>query len=324
MNLIAESAAESLHMCIRTVPVLASTLIIVDVLTVFGIINRLSFIVAPIARTARLSQEGTLALIASVGSSMSADSMTAGYYREGKMRGREALLSAQANSIPAYLREACTYFLPVIIPLLGVGPGILYVSAFFMNAAMKIAFVLTAGRWITPDAANGTVAINAQSGIACDGWTSRCRILVDQIRKSAGMVLRVMSLLFATSFAIILLDKSGVLDFISMLVKPVMVILQIPESLFVPICGYIASPTAGAAALGTMYKAGETSLYCTAAAALIGGILSLIVATIRYTIPRNIALFGPRVGITNVAVGFGLAFFSRVLLIIGIAGVFLR
>ncbi len=325
MNLFVDSAVEALHMCVRTVPILTATLIAVDVLRVLGVMSRLSFIVAPIARAARLSKEGTLALIASVGSTISADSMTAGYYREGRMRGRDALLSAQANTIPAYLRESFTYFLPIIIPLLGVGPGILYVSAFLMNAAMKIAFVLTAGRWITPNCANGgTVAMDVRTTVASEDRQSRRGILAGQLRKSAGMILRITSLLFAASFVIIVLDKSGLLSFISVLVKPTMAMLQIPESLFVPICGYIASPTAGAAALGTMYKAGEHSLYCTAAAALIGGILSLTVATVRYSIPRNIAMFGPKIGGVNVAVGFGLAFFSRALLIIVMAGIFLR
>jgi len=324
MNIFVQSAVEALYMCVRTVPVLAATLIVVDVLTVFGVINRLSFIVAPLAKTARLSPEGTLAFIASVGSTMSADSMTAGYYREGRMRGREALLSAQANSISEYLRESFTYFLPVVIPLLGVGPGILYVSAFLMNAAMKIAFVLTMGRWITPDSEYGTALVNERYTIPSGAPQARRPILESQMRKSAGMVFRITALLFVASFAIIILDKSGLLGFISVLVKPIMAKLQIPESLFVPICGYIASPTAGAAALGTMYKAGEISLYCTTAAALIGGILSLTVATVRYTIPRNIALFGPKVGGVNVVVGFGLAFFSRALLIIVMAGIFLR
>jgi hypothetical protein len=46
-----------------------------------------------------------------------------------------------------------------------------------------------------------------------------------------------------------------------------------------------------------------------------GGFLSLVISTLRYTIPRNIALFGPRVGCINVTIGFGIAFFPVLFLL---------
>lgn len=323
MNIIIASLLEALHMCIRTVPVLAASILAVDVLTAFGIINRFSFIIAPIARMARLSRESTLALVTSIGSTMSADSMTASLYRKGNIRGREALLSSQANSIAAYLRETFTYFVPVVIPLLGIGPGIIYVSAFILNVLFKLVFVLGAGRWLAPKSLINEPMADEKTSLRQHILPSQ-KCLTGILRQSMRTMLHITAVLFVASLLITLLDKTGNLRFVSIFVNPVMTMLQIPEDLFVPVFGYIASPSAGAAAIGTMYKAGSVSLYCTAAAALVGGMLSIIISTIRYTIPRNIALFGPKIGGVNAAVGFGMAVLSRVVMLVAIAVFFLQ
>jgi len=316
MQTVIGAALQAWHMCLRTIPVLAATLVVVDVLTALGILKRLAFIVAPIARAARLSESATLALVTAVGSTLSADSMTARLFQKGKIRGREALLSAQANTIPAYLRECFTYFIPVVVPLLGVWPGVLYVSSFLLNAFLKVVFVLLTGRWIAgncDDRGASGFAKDDSDKLECDnGMADIWRLL----KKSSTMIVRVSLLLFVSAFVMILLDKLGYLDSVAVVVKPLMSFLSIPDDLFIPICGYIASPMAGAAALGTFYKANEISLYCTAVGALIGGVLSLTMATLRYTIPRNIAMFGPRVGSANAALGFIFALVSRITLIV--------
>jgi hypothetical protein len=324
MQTITGAAIQAAFLCLRTMPILIATLVVVDVLTVLGVLKRLSFIVAPIARVARLSEASTLALVTAVGSTLSADSMTARFFQEGRIRGREALLSAQANTIPAYLRECFTYFIPVVVPLLGVWPGVLYVSAFLLNAFLKVGFVLLTGRWIAGNCDDRGASGYAKDDSAKLEWDNRMAAIGRLLKKSTIMIIRVSLLLFVSTFVIILLDKLGYLDSVSVVVKPLMSFLSIPDHLFMPICGYIASPTAGAAALGTFYKAGEISMYCTAVGALIGGALSLTIATLRYTIPRNIAMFGPRVGSANAALGFSFALASRITLVVVIVLLFRR
>jgi hypothetical protein len=94
-----------------------------------------------------------------------------------------------------------------------------------------------------------------------------------------------------------------------------MVFLKLPEEFFVPVCGYMASAKIGASAVGTLYKSGEHSLYCTTVAALLGGILTLLIVTVRYSIARNISIFGPVLGSLNTALGFTTALLSRIIII---------
>ena len=301
-------------MCGRTLPVLITTLVFTDLLVVTGVFNRLFFILAPIARMARLSASTTLAFMTSIGSTLSADSMTSRLYREKSIGGLETLISAQANGIPGYLRETFTYFLPVIVPLLGPGPAVIYMGAFFITVLLKILFVVTTSRRIVRVDADGTAGGGTpETGITANGtmpswlaaFTARCR-------KTLLMALRISAVLFTASFAVTLLDSLGYLAILSSPVKPVMTLLGIPDRLFIPICTYLVRPAAGAATIGTLYKSGDISFYCTSAGALLGGTLSLIFATVRYTLPRNIALFGPRIGGLNAAIGFSLALTSRI------------
>ena len=50
--------------------------------------------------------------------------------------------------------------------------------------------------------------------------------------------------------------------------------LKLPEEFFAPVCGYMASAKIGASAVGTLYKSGKQSHYCTTVAALLGDINS--------------------------------------------------
>jgi hypothetical protein len=314
MQILYESLFAALKMCGMTLPVLVATLVITDLLLVTGILSRLFFIVAPIARVARLSESTTLAFMTSIGSTLSADSMTSRLYREKTIGGLEALISAQANGIPGYLRETFTYFLPVIIPLLGPGPGSIYMGTFFLTVLLKMLFVCMAGRRIVSESSDGktetaTSEKSENDVVAMPSWREA---LGKRLGKTLCMVVRITAVLFAASFVVTLLDSLGYLAILSRPVKPVMTSLGIPERLFIPICTYLARPAAGAAAIGTLYKSGDISFYCTTAAAILGGILSLFFATVRYTLPRNIALFGPRIGGFNAAIGFSLALSSRI------------
>ena len=326
MQILSDSLFTALKMCGMTLPILVTTLIITDILVVSGVFNRLFFLVAPIARAARLSESATLAFMTSMGSTLSADSMTSRLYREKKIGGFETVISAQANGIPSYLREVFTYFLPVVVPLLGAGPGAIYMGAFFLTVLLKMLFVFTAGKRIVrvPPADGATVNNNALDRTGTTGTSSWYAVLKAQFQKTLLLILRITAVLFTASFAVTLLDALGYLTFLSQPVKPVMALLDIPDKLFVPICTYLARPAAGAAAVGALYKNGDMSLYCTAAGALLGGSLSLVFITVRYTLPRNIALFGPRIGGFNAAVGFSLAMISRVSLLAVVALLFRR
>ena len=109
-------------------------------INVLGVLNKLSFSFSDF-KIAGLSKESTLSLITAIGSVTSADFMTARLFKEGKIGKFETVISAQANTIPGYLHETFTYLIPVVIPLLGVGPGILYTSAFLLNALLKILLI---------------------------------------------------------------------------------------------------------------------------------------------------------------------------------------
>lgn len=128
---------------------LCISLFIFDILNVLGILNKLSFLVSPISKIAGLSKESTVSLITAIGSVTSADYMTASLFKEGKIGKFETVISAQANTIPGYLHETFTYLIPVVIPLLGVGPGILYTSAFLLNALLKVMLICIAGIFLS-------------------------------------------------------------------------------------------------------------------------------------------------------------------------------
>ena len=132
-----QAGRETLAIAGRTLPIIAVSLIVVELLSAYGLLRKLQGIFAPLVRLGRLPAEAGPALAASIGSALTADTVIASHYRPGRLDRNQALLSAQANTLPSYVTETFTYMMPVMVPALGHPVGWFYLSAFLFAGVLK-------------------------------------------------------------------------------------------------------------------------------------------------------------------------------------------
>ena len=76
-----------------------------------GIVTHISRFARPLVEVAHLPEANASALIVSLGSTVAANGIVAGFRKEGALTDSEVILCAVMNGIPFYLREIFTYHL---------------------------------------------------------------------------------------------------------------------------------------------------------------------------------------------------------------------
>ena len=111
-----------------------------------GIVTHISRFARPLVEVAHLPEANASAFIVSLGSTVAANGVVAGFRKEGAFTDSEVILCAVMNGIPFYLREIFTYQIPIVIPALGLVVGGLYGMVFFVTVLVKLFLVVLLGR----------------------------------------------------------------------------------------------------------------------------------------------------------------------------------
>ena len=311
-----EALELTIRIACRTLPIIFLTLIVVEILSWMGVMNRLGRLLGPLSKVCGLPGECAGAVAVSFGSSLSADSMTAQLWREKKLSASQTLVAAQANTVAPYILETATYMTPVIVPTLGFKPGMVYLGAFLFTAILKLALVIIWGRRIAGKDKETETVPAAEAPQEVQKESIRPEGAVQTILGKAGKTTwRTARLMIPATFIICLAVSSGVIGYVENWLGPFLDLIGLNDNLLAPVAGYMASPMAGAAAIGALYKGGAINAYNAALAALLGSLLSLPVFWVRYTIPRNMGLFGARLGIANSGISLAMGMGSRLLFI---------
>jgi hypothetical protein len=100
------------------------------------------------------------------------------------------------------------------------------------------------------------------------------------------------------------------------LVAPINRLLSLPMVLAVPISIFVFSPIAGASAVGTLITSNTISEIDAVLAVIVGSLMLIPIYTLRGSLSRNIAIFGPKLGIKIVLTSTALAMLSRFIFLI--------
>lgn len=311
MSTIIQAIYDTLAVVSRTLPVIGITLIVMEVLSALGVFQRVQYFFIPLVRLARLPGTSGPALMTAIGSPLTADTLIAADHRAGRLDHRQTLLAAQANTLPSYITETFTYMVPVMLPALGRKPGMIYLTGFLLTGVIKFFLIITIGR------CSGSLS-KPESPVS--GHTAKqalsCRIIQSAFLRGAKTLFRISLILIPATLLTTLALRAGLLSNVVRNLKPFLYHFGLPESVVIPILGFTASPMAGAAAIGTLFKGGAVDANAAGMAALLGSLLALPVFALRYSWVRNISIFGPGLGTLNTLISVGIGMASRLMVII--------
>jgi hypothetical protein len=267
-----------------------------------GVLRRISFLSRPLVAIAHLPEVCAASFMVSIGSTVAANGMIARFRQDDLIDDKEVFLCAMTNSIPAYVREIFTYQIPIVVPALGLIAGSLYALIFMVTALVKIIVIILLGRLLLEARSYATQSYTAPE-------VSIGRAAANALHGQARIFLRIAAVYLAMTFLIFLLRDRGFFEALS--AHPIADSFGIPPESIVPLTSYVASPILGLSMLGPMIHSGSISEIQALVVLMLGSMFMLPVFALRSMVPNYIALFGPRLGLSVVAISTGISMLVR-------------
>lgn len=273
-----------------------------------GIVTHVSRFAKPLVEVAHLPEANASAFIVSLGSTVAANGVVAGFKKEGAFTDSEVILCAVMNGIPFYLREIFTYQIPIVIPALGLVVGGLYGTVFLVTVLVKFFLVVLLGRLFLERRSYGRFETPAiKSGNLGSAATKA-------FRGQTRIFSRIALAYFCMTFLVFYLTDEGFFQAFDVI--PLADLFGLPAEIIVPLTSYVASPVLGISLLGPMIHSGSISAVQAMIVLMLGSMFMLPIFALRTTVPNYTAIFGMRLGLYVVVFSTGISILVRLLFLL--------
>ncbi len=271
-----------------------------------GALNQISVLSRPLVSFAHLPDVCASSFVVSLGSTVAANSMIARFREDELMQPKEVFLCTMANSIPAYIREIFTYQIPIVVPALGLVAGGLYASVFMVTALVKISVVILLGRFMLGEQTRTMEICSLTKKVSIASIPQAAFLAVQNQARIFGRI--AVAYLIMTFLIFVLRDRGF---FETMSVLPLAGLFGIPKESIIPLTTYVASPVLGITMLGPMIHSGSLTVVQAMIVLMLGSMFMLPIFALRSMVPNYTAFFGPRLGLSVVALSTSISIMVR-------------
>jgi hypothetical protein len=225
-------------------------------------------------------------------SGVTANTMLAEAYEQGRLSKRELILSNLFNSLPTFFLHMPTTFL-IIAPMIGQA-AVPYLGLTLLSAFLRMFFVLLLSRTFLPKLEEQCVVCVLPEDTG-SGFSQVLRRTWERFRKRAPKILMITVPIYTIFF---FLSRAGVFRHLeNWMAEHIGVLAWLPpEALGIVALQIAAEFSGGMAAAGALLEQGALSVREVVLALLLGNILSSPMRMFRHQFPYYAGIFKPRLG----------------------------
>ncbi len=267
-----------------------------NVAVAFGLIRYVAGVSGYLTRPANLPDEVGTAILTTAASTTAGYATLAEYRESGFLDDRATLVAVVINTFFGFVQHVFTYYVPVLIPILGWYTGTLYVS-FRAGIALAITLVgvLLGGMLLSERNVNRA----ALADVAADGPDADERSNRERVRaageKSWGTLRRIVPRLAVIYTLVVAFVTYYDVESLTGVAEPITAVLGLPGAAVPVIAVYTLDTTAGAVTIAPLLD-GTFTPRTAVATLLIGGIVSFAVSTFKRSIPFQYGIWGAEFG----------------------------
>lgn len=245
--------------------------------------------VSPLLRLGRLSDIAGASFSLAFFSGVSANSMLADAYDQGRISRRELILSNLFNSLPTYFLHLPSVLL-ILAPLIGAAAGI-YLALTVGSALLRTVIILLFSRFFLP--------IPSERCVSCRLDKNGPVTFQDALKKASQRfkrrIGRILSITVPIYVLFFMLNRWGAFSAVERFVADNLGWLSWlpPQAVGVIVFQMVAEFSAGAAAAGALLSAGSLGQQEVVLALLIGNILSSPMRAVRHQFPYYAGIYKP-------------------------------
>ncbi|WP_262179995.1 nucleoside recognition protein [Haloarcula laminariae] len=289
----------------------------------FGLVEKIAVVSQYLTGPANLPDEVGTAILTTTASPTAGYGMLADFRESGVLDDRATLVAVTINTFFGFAQHIVTFYVPVLIPILGARVGVLYVTT---RGLVALAITLTgiAAGAVLLDGSNvdrGAVGEEATTDGGAEHGTSddepettlgRVRDALGETREKLGEILPrlagiyvVVALLVAYSEEILgYLGGSG--QALTATADGLTGLLGLPGAAVPVVAAFALDTTSGAVVIAPLIENGTFTARTAVATMLVGGIVSFAVSTFKRSIPFQYGIWGREFGSKVIAVNTGL------------------
>jgi hypothetical protein len=296
--------ASALGRVARIVALVAAGVFLANVAVAMGAVERVAGLSRHLTAPANLPDEVGTAILTTAASTTAGYGMLAEFREAGTLDDRATLVAVTTNTFFGFVQHVFTFYLPVLVPILGLRVGLLYVGA---RAAVSLAITLTgvlAGAlFLSAENVDPGAAPDAEAD--ADGDDDLRAALATAWERSWPTLRRIVPRLAVVYVAVVALLRFSDLAALTALADPLTRLVGLPGAAVPVVAVFALNTTAGATAIAPLLGA-PFSPEEAVATMLVGGIVSFAVSTFKRSIPFQYGVWGAEFGSKVVAVNTAL------------------
>nr|WP_303647161.1 hypothetical protein [Haloarchaeobius sp. FL176] len=276
----------------------------------FGLVEYVAIFSRPLTAPANLPDEVGTAILSTAASPTAGYGMLAEFREEGILGDRATLVAVTINTFFGFVQHIFTFYVPVLIPILGLRVGLLYVGS---RAAISLAITLTgivAGAVLLsppddePDELPDGVASDGGPAVGDDDDEeprTRRETVLDALLSTRDKLRDIAPRLVLVYTIVAMLTASVDISAFTVVAEPVTGLLGLPGEAAAVVGVFAIDTTSGAAFVAPMLGDPFTP-EAAVATMLVGGIVSFAFSTFKRSIPFQFGIWGAEFGTKVVVV----------------------
>ncbi|PTD93767.1 hypothetical protein C9439_06885 [archaeon SCG-AAA382B04] len=256
-----------------------------------GLIQKLSIASYPIIKLANLPNEAGASITSMLASPAASYSMLANFYEKGILTEKETIITTFTNTFFFYIRTIPTYYLPFVVPILGLKTGLIYITVrLFISFISTLVGVFIGYLYLEPRETD----INNKREL--ERTKSFSKKLKDGFNSSIPTFKKILPRLIVIYFLVAVAISNNLFEPIGQLVSPVTGVIGIPGEASTIIIARFADVSSSFVLAGELLTKEIVSPIEAITALLIGSVLSLSTHFLKSSLPNKIAYFGSDLG----------------------------
>ena len=255
--------------------------------------HNMAKLASPLIRMGHLSDITGASFSMAFFSGVSANSMLAEGYDQGKINERELILANLFNSLPTYFLHLPTVFF-ITAPLIK-GAAFIYVGLTFFGAVCRTLLVIVLGRVMLPSRTYSDLEQQLKQK-RIKGWRHAFEKAWKRFKKRIKKILYFTVPIYTLIF---ILQKIGHFDMLEAFMAEHLAALSWlnPQAIGIIALHVLAEFTAGLAMAGALIDAGNLSYREVVLALLVGNVVSSPMRAVRHQFPYYAGIFPPKMAV---------------------------
>jgi len=304
VQIIYDSVLYAAFYVVKIVPIIALGIFATSFAVNIGLMRKFDGVIKPLSSKANIRAVSALAVVTCTFSTAAGYSMLVDGLNEKIISEREVIATTVISSFPSILSHLFTFFVPVVIPILGLTTGSIYVCLVGLAAFLKTCFGIFLARLWLRDA--NTVSAKSVPHTNPDKARAQAMDSKSALNKSAKsaykMLKRIVPTMFITLFLVSVAMELNLFQSFSAILEPVTNILGLESEVALISATEIVNTYAGIILAGSFLNEGLIATKGVLIALLLGTVISFSARFVKHSFPLHLSLFGPKLGGKTVAI----------------------